>query len=195
MTGRQQQAKETKKRIFEAAMDQMRQKGFYGTRIEDVCRTAKVSVGTFYHHFDSKLDIFSFTYAQADAYFETEVAEQLQTEAPPRKILVYFGLYADFNKQMGIDFVKVLYHVDNTWFTRNHRAMQRVLQDQIVKAQTANVVDPKLDPEVLGQDLFIVARGAVYDWCVHNGTTDLSEAIARLVGRMLKGCEPPSSYR
>ncbi len=194
-TGRQRQARETKRRIFEAAMDRMREKGYYGTRIEDVCQAAQVSVGTFYHHYDSKLDIFSFTYAEADEYFENEVAPRLAAEAPERRILAYFDLYAEFNKRMGVDFVKVLYHGDNTWFTKKDRAMQRVLREQIADAQAAGTLDPTISASDLTESLFVLARGAVYDWCIHNGSYDLTESLERLMNRMLKGFQSPSSYR
>lgn len=41
-------------RLLEAARDTIRSKGFAATSIDDICRSAGVSKGAFFHHFDSK---------------------------------------------------------------------------------------------------------------------------------------------
>nr|WP_306263841.1 TetR/AcrR family transcriptional regulator [Pararhizobium sp. IMCC3301] len=41
-------------RLLEAARDVVRQQGFAATTIDDLCRSAGVTKGAFFHHFDSK---------------------------------------------------------------------------------------------------------------------------------------------
>ena len=41
-------------RLLEAARDVIRTQGFAATTVEEVCRTAGVTKGAFFHHFDSK---------------------------------------------------------------------------------------------------------------------------------------------
>jgi TetR/AcrR family transcriptional repressor of nem operon len=41
-------------RLLDAAQDVIRAKGFSATSIEDLCRTAEVTKGAFFHHFESK---------------------------------------------------------------------------------------------------------------------------------------------
>jgi TetR/AcrR family transcriptional regulator, transcriptional repressor for nem operon len=45
---------EARTRLLEAARDTIRSKGFAATSIDDICRSAGVSKGAFFHHFDSK---------------------------------------------------------------------------------------------------------------------------------------------
>ena len=51
MTSRDEQRIETRKRIYDAAIELFLEKGFETVTIEDIRKKAKVSVGAFYHHF------------------------------------------------------------------------------------------------------------------------------------------------
>jgi TetR/AcrR family transcriptional regulator, fatty acid metabolism regulator protein len=187
MGGRQRQAQETKKRIFQAAIALMAQNGYHGTKVEEICKAAKVSIGAFYHHFQAKDDIFSVTYDEADAYFETDVAEELRTEKPGNRIVAFFRIYAEFNQRMGVDMARVLYNGDNRWFIKRGRGMQNVLAAQIAESQSLGLISSDEAPESITTDLFVLARGIVYDWCLHGGEYDLSIAMQRLIVKMLCG--------
>ena len=56
-TTRKEQAEETRNRIYTSAIELMEENGFGNFTIEDISRRAGVSVGAFYHYFDSKNDI------------------------------------------------------------------------------------------------------------------------------------------
>lgn len=46
-----------RRRLLEAARDLIRAKGFAATSVDDLCRTAEVTKGAFFHHFASKDDL------------------------------------------------------------------------------------------------------------------------------------------
>jgi TetR/AcrR family transcriptional regulator, transcriptional repressor for nem operon len=45
---------ESKTKLLDAALNVIRVKGYSATRIEDICEAAKLTKGSFFHHFDSK---------------------------------------------------------------------------------------------------------------------------------------------
>ena len=51
---------ETHQRILESGMKMFLEKGFERTNLRDLCAEAGVTTGSFYRHFTSKEDIFSF---------------------------------------------------------------------------------------------------------------------------------------
>jgi Transcriptional regulator len=187
MRGRQLQAQETKRRIFQSAIGLMAEKGYHGTKIEEICQAAEVSIGAFYHHFKSKDDIFSVTYEEADAYFEAEVASRLRVMEPCERVLGFFAIYAEFNRSQGLEQCKVLFNADNRWFIKQGRGMQKVLAAQIAECQSLELIDSSEEPESITIELFVLARGVVYDWCLHDGGYDLAAEMRRLVERMLRG--------
>jgi len=56
--GLQQRAIETRTRILEAAEERFALEGYDATGVAEICKEAGVSKGAFYHHFDSKQDVF-----------------------------------------------------------------------------------------------------------------------------------------
>src|SRR6266581_9730095 len=72
---------ESKVRFLDAALQVIRTKGYSATRIEDVCEAAKLTKGSFFHHFDSKEEL---ALAAADHF--AAMADTLFATAPYQKI-------------------------------------------------------------------------------------------------------------
>ena len=47
----------TRQKIFDVALNLFNTKGYEQTTLNDICKTAGIGTGTFYHHFTSKKDI------------------------------------------------------------------------------------------------------------------------------------------
>ena len=81
-------------RLLDAAMQVIREKGYAATTVDDICGTAGVTKGAFFHHFKSKEDLG----VAATTHF-SQMAEQLFGNA-------LFTQFADpFDRLLGyIDF-------------------------------------------------------------------------------------------
>jgi len=71
--------RESKTRILDAALSVIRSKGYCATTVDDICRAAGVSKGSFFHHFKSKEDL-----ALAAAEHFSTMAADFFAEAPYR---------------------------------------------------------------------------------------------------------------
>ena len=69
-TNRQKQAVATKQKIFTCALALFAKKTYETITVQEICSTAEVSVGAFYHHFKSKDDILEEGYHLFDAQAE-----------------------------------------------------------------------------------------------------------------------------
>ncbi|MDD9892897.1 MAG: TetR/AcrR family transcriptional regulator [Gammaproteobacteria bacterium] len=84
---------ETRRRLLEAAMDLMSQKGMEGVAINEITEAADVGFGTFYNHFESKEAIFN---ALMDEVFETfgdTIDELVADVEDPAKVLAFSVRY------------------------------------------------------------------------------------------------------
>ncbi len=54
----QQRSEETRSRILEAAVERFSSAGYNAASVDDICSTAGVSKGAFYHHFPTKQAVF-----------------------------------------------------------------------------------------------------------------------------------------
>ncbi|MGO9409566.1 MAG: TetR/AcrR family transcriptional regulator [Spirochaetia bacterium] len=180
-TKRQKQAAATRKRIYETAMRLMRANGIADVTIADIAETAGVSVGAFYHYFESKDAIFFETYGIADDFFLEEVIHSLTGKSVRDRIVQYFDYYAKFNMDQGLGHIQLLYNSKNKHFIDTSRfmisAFRALVHEAIVKGEI--IVDWSADE--ITDYFFIAARGIVYDWCLHDASFDLPAKMHRFI--------------
>lgn len=185
LTQRKIQAQKTKKTIYKAAMQLMNKKGFGNTTIAEISKKAKVSVGTFYLYYKSKEDIFSELYQKADVYFKNDVAKHLEGKDVWDQVVIFFACYARYNQDQGLDAISQLYNTKNKLFIAKGRYMHTLLHTIIEEGQAGKHISAAMPPGDIADYLFIMARGVVYDWCLHDGDYDLEEAMTRHLKRLL----------
>ncbi|MCB2352899.1 TetR/AcrR family transcriptional regulator [Clostridium estertheticum] len=185
LNNRQLQALNTKNKIYKSAIDLMDKKGYKNIKIQDICKKAGVSVGSFYNCFKSKNEILIEIYKRADEYFITEVANNIYCDNATNEIIKYFDYYAKYNVQVGIDTMKLLYNSNNKLFITKGRDMQNLLNIIIERGQEKNELSNEMSKESITEYLFIAARGVVYNWCLYDGEFDLLEAMNEYMKRFI----------
>ena len=87
---------ESKSKLLDAALQVIRSKGYAATTVEDICRQAGVTKGSFFHHFKSKDDLALDAVAHWDsmtgAFFAA--APYQQAEDPLDRVLGYIEFRA-----------------------------------------------------------------------------------------------------
>jgi TetR/AcrR family fatty acid metabolism transcriptional regulator len=194
-TNATEESMDTREHVFRSALAVMKRKGYARTTIRDICKEARVSIGTFYLYYDNKNEIFMDVYKQADDYFYEVVSEKLK-KIPGFKarIFKFFHEYANLQITTGIDMLKILYTPDNSWFARR-RPMQITLDKIIAEAQQSGELDPALAVEDIEGYLFNVARGCCYDWCINNGNFDLATRMDHYIRLAYNGLQMKSGDR
>ncbi|MBN2625236.1 MAG: TetR/AcrR family transcriptional regulator [Spirochaetales bacterium] len=178
-TKRTLQAEATKEKIIDATMELMEKKGLSEMTIQDIHRKAGISVGTFYHYYSTKEDVFFELYRKADEYFETEVVPFLEKDplTTVEKVVLFFRYYALFNEAHDVEFSKQLYSTKNKMFISEKRFMISLLQSIIADGQESGEIDDSWTSDVITNYLFIFSRGLIFDWCLHDGDYQLSDTI------------------
>jgi AcrR family transcriptional regulator len=177
LTNRKIQAINTKNKIYQVAIELMDKKGYENIKIEDVCKNAGVSVGSFYNYFNSKSDILSEIFKKADEYFENEVINNLKSSNTLEMIVEFFTYYGKYNEIVGVDTMKQLYKFNNKLFIAKGRYMQSSLKEIIISGQNKGEIVINMTANEISEYLFIVARGIAYDWCLHDGEYNMEQYI------------------
>ncbi len=187
-TKRQEQAIETRNRIYNAAIELMDRKGFENLTIVDISEKAGVSVGAFYHYFESKNDILAEIFRKADDYFSNEVVLGAMGEGIAEQILEYFDHYAKFNVMSGVEMTQQLFNPKVKFFIMKGRPMLTMLEDLILQGQQNGEIKAEAAAEDVVRFLFMMARGIVFDWSLHDGRYNLEatmhENMATLVSTL-----------
>ena len=179
----------TRQAIFDAAMALMREKGYQGTTIREICRKAGTAVGSFYSYFDGKSDILRALYANGEDYFSTVVAGDTTGADGAENIRIFFRHYARLNVETGVETLRIMFTPDNEWFGRR-KALQEVLESVITAGQRAGQLSSALPAERLVDDLFLYMRGVCYDWCSRGGAYDLEARMMECLELVLPSLIP-----
>ncbi|MGI5936737.1 MAG: TetR/AcrR family transcriptional regulator [Oscillospiraceae bacterium] len=176
----------TRERIYKAAIALMKEKGYQGASIRDICKRASVSPGTFYSYFESKLDILKEIYRPGDEFFRTAVIKELESKDFFQQLRIFFSAYARLNINTGIDVMRVLFNPENEWFT-HPRSMQEVLAIIIRYGMECNILSEETNVRQMVDNIFTVLRGVCFAWCIYNASFDLEERMLEHLDYMLKG--------
>lgn len=116
----QQRSEETRSRILEAAVKQFAVNGYNKASVDDICEQAGVSKGAFYHHFQTKQDVFL---ALLDGWLQIfdQVVEASKDQAVPetfQQMTDYFPYIfesASDNLPMFLEFMLQASRDDKVW--------------------------------------------------------------------------------
>ncbi len=187
VTKRTLQAEATKEKIIQATMALMEKFGFADMTIQDIHKKAGISVGTFYHYYSTKEDVFFELYRKADEYFKKEVLPDLEegNRSCVEKIILFFKHYGVFNESHGIEFSKHLYSPNNKMFIDQDRFMISLLLNIVKEGQESGEISQARDAEDIMKFLLIFSRGLIFDWCIHDGDYNLPERIVNDIGMIM----------
>ena len=184
-TKRQEQARETKNRIYTSAIELMEKEGFDNITIADISEKAGVSVGAFYHYFDSKNDILAEIFHRADDYFSTQVVNSLSKGSVPEQIVEYFDHYAKFNLMSGVETTQQLFNPKIKFFIKEERPMITILHDLILEGQKKKEIRGDIDAKELVSYFFVMARGIVFEWGLYDGNYDLEARMHKYMEHII----------
>lgn len=186
LTSRDRQAIATKQRIYEVGIDLIQQHGFDSIKVNQIAKAAGVSVGTFYHYYTSKLDLFMDLYRVADTYYEETVAGLLEPLDFREKIQHFFQEYCMIAEHNGVDLIRKMYIPDNTLFLARSQGMHQVLLQMLDSASIKNGFSTEKTSQQHSDDLFLIARGVIFDWALRDGEYDLKEKMRQMLDLYLK---------
>ena len=186
LTNRQKQAIKTKNKIFDVTIELIDTEGFANVNIEDICAKADVSIGTFYYYYKSKNDVFFELYTRADYYFEHTVKKKIRAGTYVDRVIKYFDHYAHYCELTGIDTMKQMMNAENKNFIKKGRYMQNLLIDILREGQERKEIGRRMTPEQLCEYLFIVVRGIIFDWCLHDGDYDVRQMTESCLAPIVK---------
>lgn len=187
LTSRQQQALDTKLRISEAAMHLFKNTPYELIKINDICKAANVSVGTFYHYFESKDALIKSSYNSIDALIIEDFEE--------KPLISYIDAIEELNKSeasivasLGANFtangyIQIL--MDDSQYTISpyrlvHMKLMELLEGALEKKELINT-----DIEALAEYINRTARGNIFDWCLKRGTTNLVDTWTSDIRKIL----------
>lgn len=174
------QAQKTKKKIFLSASKLIDKYGYNQVTIADISKKAGVSVGAFYHYYDSKTDIIVEFFKQIDVYYE-DVVEKQMTGDPDADIETFFYHYAKYHVDQGLEHTSMIIRIQSPFFLDNKRYLPQKLVSIIDQAKKTGRASEQFSSELLVNYFMTVARGLLFDWVLTQGEYDLPERMTEYI--------------
>ncbi|MDL2219743.1 TetR/AcrR family transcriptional regulator [Ruminococcaceae bacterium OttesenSCG-928-O06] len=175
-TKRQQQAYESKQKLFAGALYLFATRQYEDVTVQDICAQSDMSVGAFYHHFKNKESILDEGYRLFDerlkekwdrAHLEDNldiirflVEEQLKSMASMGHLAA-----AQYFKNQLTSSEKYILNPDRFFFRAIRDAVQAEKNSGRLIGDTYTIVE----------DILSITRGIIYDWCLHEDTYSLKD--------------------
>ncbi len=190
ITNRKKQAIATKLKIIQTALEFYKLYPSDQIKVTDICEEANVSVGAFYHHFESKDAIIAIAYQSLDELIVSNVEEQQFDNHLDRCLAVFLEATKIIN-EYGYSFVASAYKVmltnfDHSTFSTARTSFQ-LIEQCIIHAIEENEIKPQASTKDVAEYLMATGRGVLFDWCLHKGNYDVINAMDDVIRLNLEG--------
>lgn len=166
-----------KNKIVECADKLFTDMEYEDVKIKDICKSAGVSVGGFYHYFGSKEEIINEAYRAFDIKTEELMQSKIfNTRCEAILFLIDYQLNAINSKGYIYTTCYFKNQLSNKgkYILNKERYFYKQLLTEVAEAITNGEIH-YLNAQKLTELLVKMCRGAIYDWCLHEGNYNLVE--------------------
>lgn len=166
-----------KNKIVECADTLFTNMEYEDVKIKDICKSAGVSVGGFYHYFGSKEDIINEAYRAFDIRTEELMQSKIfNTRCEAILFLMNYQLNAISSK----GYIYTTCYFKNQLSNKEKYILskERYFYKQLLVEVSEAINNGEIyyeDAEKLTDLLIRISRGAIYDWCLHEGSYNVVE--------------------
>lgn len=176
-----------RQQILDATINLILEKGADSVTVRSVCAEADLSIGTFYHHFRDKDDLFMSFLREpsfADCPLETPMAS-----IGCRITELYMHLI-DRYKKIGLDFMKGFYTSGNRSLSaymceadgrfEEGTVMSRS-ETELLSAQKQGLIKESANVHEICMDICTIVKGCIFEWCLTDGDMDIERTLNRIL--------------
>jgi len=193
-TRRERKKRETRQKIFDAAIKLFKEYGFEATTIDMISEEADVARGTIFLHFPSKEAILANWGQERIQEIEERREEWDYGDSCKQRVLRIYKILNEVNMQ-NYDFIKVLIEssMKHRKVLESEKSMyfelRELFADLIEDAQERGRLKMKFNPLVAANMLENIYYNALYDWVRSEGGWPLEEILEEKVSIVFEGLD------
>ena len=193
LSKQQVKSNETRQKLLKAVDKLMKQYTYDSLTVRNICDMANVSIGSFYHHFQTKENLLSI-YLEEDyreflkEYFKKE--KSLEEYDVIQKIIEIFKAIPAHCFEKGYEFVSSFQSTKNKGLLPSPKenymntAVFSPFFHQTVEilnqGKQEKILIEDVDTTKVAYDLCVLCHGFLYNWCVSEGALDFEGLIDRV---------------
>lgn len=193
-----QNNKSTEDRIMEHAIKLFLKKGYHGTTIDDITRSARLTKGSFYWYFKSKEDmlkriLLDFEHLFLDKLIQSISAVEEGTLGKIAKFVRFTSAFAYYNPELCVVFTTLsgelvgTRHKIETEIRRIYKKYQDFLAEIMVQGIKEGVIKKDLNPDLVASVIIAFHNGILFQWFMNKGRIDERAYVDTFKRVLLKG--------
>lgn len=190
------QSQSTKQMIYNHATKLFKEKGYYNVSVEEITESLGVSVGAFYHHFRSKDDLVllwadDLDQNYSDFYNQIKANPKNQNALNKIRDMIFFIL--ETYSFWGREFTAISY----SYMMKNpkvcarmvdpKRSFFKIMYELVELGKLDNSLRQDISDKEIVQDIIMVTRGAILDWCISGENQSIVERSTSFVNSFMDG--------
>ena len=181
----------SKEKLINAAISLIRTQGAEAVTVRNVCETAGLSIGTFYHKFRDKDDLMM--HFLRETSFDSFELKTPHSDISGRITELYMHLINNY-MNLGIDFMKRFYYTENKSLSAYMGEVDGKFAPGTVMARSEAELNeavaegylrPDTDVHLLCADICTIVKGCVFEWCLSDNALDMESTLHRIIDRYL----------
>lgn len=176
--------------VFDIAMALMEDLGYEKLTIRKICTEADISIGKFYRFFNSKEDLLAFFYSDAEKAYKKECEHSLINLQIQEQLVKFYTWYTDYTASYGVEFVENFFNAKNPAMNTHiyNNEVINITDDLLAKAiQNGFKIPDSTTIRQISNDLCVIVKGIIFDWCARHGEFSLSGYTEALLKKCIDG--------
>ncbi|NLC66144.1 MAG: TetR/AcrR family transcriptional regulator [Clostridium sp.] len=156
-----------KKEIVDVMVSLMDEEGLKKVTVKDICKTANISIGSFYHYFESKDSIVEDMYKLMDEFFLVNESKIKSHEMVSEQIIGFVNHFGIYVEKWGYYGNLLIMSSSVKVKNQNHnsdRAVYSILKSIIEEGIANKQFKVSIDVDELVAIIFALMRGHLLEW-------------------------------
>lgn len=191
MAHKQERSRETEAALIRAAMKLSMTKDTSKVTVREICAAAGVSVGAFYHHFESRQELFTSAYKNFDHELNRHMELRCQNKEPLQALtdLLMFQIAYVSREAAGslVQYFCAILTDSSHGSVSPDRTYYRYTYDCVQRLADAGMLRPECNPQKIAELCISFVRGCLLDWTLHNQNYDVVEHMRSILPILFRG--------
>ena len=184
---RREQSIETKNKIIEASMQLFSQYEYKDVKIQDICDKAEVSIGAFYHYFESKEAVLNAGHIEFDSFID-EILEAGEYKTTNEELYALIETQMEYVVEHGylatLQVYKNQLTINAKYVLNDSRRYNTLLKDIINRGIESGEFISELTSKEIVNIILVITRGMIYSWCLNEGKFDLALGTLKMLANI-----------
>jgi len=191
MTQKQARSQETEEALIRAALKLCTTKDASKVTVREICSVAGVSVGAFYHHYESRQDLFTKAYRSFDAELNRHMERRCHGKDPLQALTDLLLFQVSFVAQEASSALTQYYCAilkdDTSAAVSSDRTYYRFAYECVQRLADEGMLRPEYAPQKVADLCICFIRGCLIDWTLHKQDYNIVEHVRTVLPILFHG--------